>query len=409
MNTWRKRGLALVFGAIALVTLDQVLLHTLLSEGQLLGHDLAPFVPPLYGAEQRSLVSKYEEKLAGPVNKFEADSLFDAQLGWCPRPEQRRRQDRFDWSGSRQAHKPLPRERVSGERRIALFGCSYTFGSEVSAKDSWAGQLDTSYPDVHFANLGVPGFGIDQALLRFRRDGLPLEADEVWLGYYPYAALRVTSRFPPLFSRWRAFTINFKPCFELDEEGALRLLPCPVKEPRDILRLLRNPQEFNAAMGDEDMWIRRVPWAFKPKGEHWSHSSALGLIALTAMERGGHDTRQRMLDSDDDVHKLNLAILRTFAREVEASGARFRLLILPSSVEVAEVGRDGEGFWDPIVAQLVDSGIEVHDVARSFHQAGVVHGPKHWMPQGHYSPRGNQLVADSIGAAWLQGSSSPGK
>lgn len=397
----RKRILAGLVGVGVLLVADQAVLYLAMSEGTFLGHDLAPFSPPLYSEKQRALLTKYEDKLTWPAEKYLADSLFDSELGWAPRPNQVRRTERFDWTGGRIGHQPLPKTKATGTKRIALFGCSYTYGSEVGPKQSWAALMDEEHADVEFANMGVPGYGMDQAYLRFMRDGTALDADEVWLGYFPGAALRVTSRFPPLFSRWRSLTVNFKPCFQLDAEGALELLPCPVREPRDTPRLLRNPKAFADAMNGKDLWIERSPWAFQPLGDHWSHQLASGRLALTMHERMGRDASEHLIDSDGEVYQLNLAILLTFAKAVEASGARFRLIIMPSTEEIRVIGADGEGFWDGLVQDLREKDVEVHDLARDLNSLSVVPGKKHWMPQGHYSPHGNQLVADCLERAFL--------
>lgn len=64
--------------------------------------------------------------------------------------------------------------------RVAVFGDSYTFGVEVAADATWAGRLA---PAFAVQNHGVPGYGLDQSLLRLT-DALAQDAlDAVVVGY----------------------------------------------------------------------------------------------------------------------------------------------------------------------------------------------------------------------------------
>jgi hypothetical protein len=243
---------------------------------------------------------------------------------------------------------------------------------------------------------------VDQALLRYRRDGAPLAPDEVWLGFFPGAALRVTSRFPPLFGRWRSRTLNFKPCFTLDDGEALRLLSSPARTPEDIPRLLRDPGAFLAALGGDDPWLRRARPAYLPLGTHWSHHFALGRIALTLYERRGRATSALLADRDSVVSRLNRALVLALARDVQQSGARFRVLVLPGGHDLVELERSGRGHWQDFVDALRESGLDVLDLSAALLRAGVGQDERYWMPEGHYTPLTNGLVAAAIEEAWFR-------
>jgi lysophospholipase L1-like esterase len=62
---------------------------------------------------------------------------------------------------------------VPAKRRIAVVGDSFTFGLEVRYEDTWPYQLERALgPEFRVLNLGVDGYGVDQAFLRYRRDVL---------------------------------------------------------------------------------------------------------------------------------------------------------------------------------------------------------------------------------------------
>ena len=65
----RKVLVGLSLSGVALLVADQVALHTALADGELLGHELAPFAPPLYSETQRRLLAEYEDRLEGDLRE----------------------------------------------------------------------------------------------------------------------------------------------------------------------------------------------------------------------------------------------------------------------------------------------------------------------------------------------------
>ena len=59
--------------------------------------------------------------------------------------------------------------------RIACSGDSFTFGEGVANNHSWCNYLPELDNRLETANLALPGYGVDQMFLRYRKDGIPLE------------------------------------------------------------------------------------------------------------------------------------------------------------------------------------------------------------------------------------------
>lgn len=64
-----------------------------------------------------------------------------------------------------------------GTRRIIVSGDSFTFGYGVGDHSTWAASLARRTPDCEILNMGLGGYGLDQAYLWYRRDGDPLPHD----------------------------------------------------------------------------------------------------------------------------------------------------------------------------------------------------------------------------------------
>lgn len=73
------------------------------------------------------------------------------------------------------ASREIATEVSAGGIRILCSGDSFAFGQGVANDETWCHQLQQLDNRIETVNLGLPGYGIDQALLRYKRDGLALE------------------------------------------------------------------------------------------------------------------------------------------------------------------------------------------------------------------------------------------
>lgn len=390
-----KRVLVL---ALALLVLDQIVQYTVLRDGFFLGRRVAPFDPPVFNARQREHLARVDAVIAGRIRA--SDTLFDPDLGWCPIPGQARPVDLcvYDWAGCRVCNAPLARERDRTVRRVVATGGSFTLGAEVEGPDSWVGRLD-SRADLEVANLAVGGYGLDQALLRLRRDGRRLEPDEVWIGFLPAGVERITTHFPPLAHHWSSLAA-FKPAFRLDAGGELELVPSPARTFADHARLLSDQHALIAAIGGSDHWILRRPAAYAPRGSSWLHRLACGRLLLTWLEAGGREPAELLGGSDRSTFLLARALFEELDREARSMGAALRVLVLPAQSDLRWTKEHGRRYWDELARAVADRGVPVLDATDALLSAGAL-DDRFWMPAGHYGPEANAVVAQTAAAAWL--------
>lgn len=76
---------------------------------------------------------------------------------------------------SRDVSKSVPK----GKRRVFCVGDSFAFGEGVSNTDSWCDQLELKDTGLETVNLGMPGYGLDQAYLRYLETENSIEHDVV--------------------------------------------------------------------------------------------------------------------------------------------------------------------------------------------------------------------------------------
>ncbi|MBU1888427.1 MAG: SGNH/GDSL hydrolase family protein [Candidatus Omnitrophica bacterium] len=66
-----------------------------------------------------------------------------------------------------------------GKIRILAFGDSYTFGEGIEYGKRFTDIPENYFPNLEIINFGVPGWGIDQELVRFAAEGLKYSPDYV--------------------------------------------------------------------------------------------------------------------------------------------------------------------------------------------------------------------------------------
>lgn len=335
---------------------------TVLRDGTFRGRPIAPFEPPLFNDEQRTSLERIR---TGDVR---GGILFDAELGWVSSP-------------ATGAYGPLG-ERIAdvdddprATKRLAVFGGSFTHGDEVEAHEAWPAVIDRMRDDWDVLNLGVGAYGLDQAFLRWRGLAARIDADEVWLGLMPSAVPRVVTVYRPAL-RHHDRSVSFKPRFGLDEAGDLVLSPNPARTLADVARLIDDQAAFFEATFGADEWVTRWPAAYRPFGSHWTHRSAIARLALTRLEGASPRT------ADEEMQDVVRAICVTMRREVEAGGARFRVVLLPDRKALHT-----EPWWSS--PALAPARIELDGLAGL-----ALAGPTDlWRPGGHYSPRANEGMA----------------
>jgi hypothetical protein len=385
----RRRRAGVLLAVLVLVGLDQLLTRTVLADGLFLGVPVAPFDPPLFSPSQFQAFERIRTQLAGrePIS-----GKYDPELGWCNRPESGFGEFRYDWAGARIGTEPLAREKAAGVRRVVAVGCSMTHGEEVGASESWCAQLDAGLPEVDVANLGVAAYGIDQALLRLRRDGFALAPDEVWLGVLPQAALRVTTFFRPILDHW-SLDVAFKPRFLSDAAGKLELAPNPAQRYEDIETLLTDQRALLAALGGQDPWVAAAPAAYAPRGSDWRHHSFAGRLWLTLDEKRGREIANAF-DTDHAFGQLFTAIVAAMQRDCVERRIAFRVLILPGRDDLARRGATGRAYWDSWCESLRAQGVTVEDLSSALLAKGALDA--HYAPHGHFSASGSRCLATAL-------------
>jgi hypothetical protein len=316
-------------------------------------------------------------------NWSESYLVFDPELGWVV-GRSRESDDGLYFSSEEGIRSAKPGVRLADRKapfRIAIIGDSNAFSLEVPFEHSWGAYLEAMLgADVQILNFGVNGYGVDQAVLRLERDVHQWSPDIVILAMIQHDLIRSMSVYP--FVTFPAWKMPFAKPRMIQEAGRLVSLNTPLPDPhgwfRDYdLSALPNIEHdygfrsasLNMSAGDFPLLIRLVT-TFLPR-----YSSAGNAI------------------SDEEIIRLNAALLRRFDRLASESG-RSLTVYLPTT---------GAHDYDPVRPDnlarraMAEAGLASLDLTECL--KSVPAGERNVPSGNHFSAMANRAIATCVAPA----------
>lgn len=231
---------------------------------------------------------------------------------------------------------------IAGITRVEVFGDSFVFGTDAADAETYAAQLESLVPGSEVLNFGVPGYGLDQCLLRFREEGRQYQPDVVVLGLMGLLFFRSHTGF----EAWH------KPYFELSGDE-LRLRGSPVPSPDEVYRRF--------------LWSPRTVDVFLLLREGLTRSAPSPVAHESAFDR---------------------RLLEQFVSEVRATGAQPVLVLHPAlhGNEVASQRVFHETCTQP--------GVQCLDLIPTFERARA--SGQNLASGAHWNAAGHRLVAQAL-------------
>ena len=314
-------------------------------------------------------------------------------LGWAPRPgsESANGMYRYNSQGIRS---PVPAYSGSpgeGVFRIALFGDSFTHGDDVPFEHSFGAVLEQKLNEAgrsaEVLNFGVGGYGIDQAMLRFKQQGAAFAPHLVVFGFQPENLKRNLNLLRPLYDPRSGLPFS-KPRFILTDTG-LSLINVPVLPPEMLADTLR----------DFDDWeLRPHEYFYDPidfQTSWWQYSKLFATVVdLKADPRNEWLLKRIIFTEGTREQQLGWGVIQAFGQEVAAVGARFLIVHLPSHPEMELRAGLGRWTYQTFLDALDGEYDVVHPEAALIQAAGD--GGYGEIFAGHFNEKGNRIIAEAI-------------
>ena len=323
--------------------------------------------------------------------------VWDELLGWRYRAGYRKGDDIVSPQGLR-SHRIYAKSAPPGTFRIAAFGDSFVYGNEVGTALAWTSRMEQACRNVEVLNYGVGGYGVDQAYLRYVSEGSLYAPHMVMVGF-------VSDDLRRLVSVYRRFIDDreiplFKPRFVLVGSG-LKLLPNPLHRMSDYEQFLAQPNAVTS-LGQYDYWYNPAIY----DNPLYDLSAVVRLAVVL-----GSRLYNRYLDPNglwsgnefnpaSEAFRLQIEIFRKFAEAIRQNGAMPLIVLFPERSAILSVRAGSRTSYAPLAMKLQEMGLPSLDLMEAFrsHTTGSVES--FFAPEGHYSVRGNEIVATWL-LQWL--------
>jgi hypothetical protein len=335
----------------------------------------------------------YDRSAVSPARlRYWLASSYDSQLGWDIGAGSKNK-----LGASRRGDDP-----PGARYRLKAFGDSFTFCSDVPDGQTWEAIIEQQAGWICL-NYGVPGYGPDQALLKYQRTNV--QTDFTILGIQEENIARVVNIY-------RAFYMDDwgppKPRYFLDG-GGLRLEPNPIPRAGDAPRLL-DPR-FVDRLRSLDYWPRYneqvlgaprrlcwpATWTILRHAPFFAHRALLEirLRLHPAYEDEACRFKFYHLYADSsEAFQILIRLIDDFAALCRARGERPLVLVFPMEHTVQLMKTYGRCIYAPLQRRLREKGIAHIDFGPVFAREDF--GKYYVLRNGHFSAAGNERVAREV-------------
>lgn len=119
--------------------------------------------------------------------------------------------------------------------RVAIYGCSFTYGTGLSDVETFCARLQRDLPSVRILNRGIGGHGTVQNLLQMRRDiavGAVDAAVFAIISDHRFRNIAHPQRMSQYLNReWYDLGVEHVPVAKLDASGRVRIVYPPIWQP----------------------------------------------------------------------------------------------------------------------------------------------------------------------------------
>jgi hypothetical protein len=306
--------------------------------------------------------------------------VYDDRMGWSVGSNRRSANGLYRSSptGIRVPQEGVAFTMAEGKATVALVGDSFTFGEEVRYEESWGYHLDQLLgEEVQVLNFGVPGFGVDQAYLRYEKDASRWKPKVAIFGLFSNDFLRTMTVYPFIANpRWEMpFS---KPRFRVSD-GKSEILNVPPLRPEVIFS---HESIFELPFLTLDRGYKESNWQTSVY-----HSSYLFQLFVSVLPRWSAVTPDF---SEEAFVSINASILKSFVQTAAQEGTIPVAVYFPGRMELR---RSSE---PPTVVKRI-----LHDIGMGYVNPSPcllkVNPADRFMPGGHYTPAGNAAVAKCLG------------
>jgi hypothetical protein len=272
-----------------------------------------------------------------------------------------------------------------GRVRVAAFGDSFTHSSDVADDVTWEVDLERLEPRLEVMNFGVPGYGVDQAYLRYRQDGRRFHPQVVLIDFMSDNINRVVNVYRPFFFYRSGLPLS-KPRFEV-RGGRLALIENPIQDMRGYRELLDHPEAKLDELGQHDFFYQR--------NNQRSRFDFLPSVRFAHVMREQYTEpilKGGTYNPRSEPYQVTAGIFDEFYAEAAADGSVPIVVFFPDKPDIRAL-REGRGkVYGPLIQELERRGRRYVDLLDGFQRYGK-DAELNQLTHVHYTRLGCRIAA----------------
>lgn len=320
--------------------------------------------------------------------------MYDPFLGWSPRPNSRSSNDLYHYNsfGIRTASTSIDYSMSPSDDtlRIVIIGDSFTHGDEVPFENTWGYHLEKNLQEINIntqvINLGVGGYGMDQAFLRWKQLGYKFSPHLVIFGLQMEDAKRNMNLIRPIYFPGTSLPFS-KPRFIL-QDNELKLINSPTIPFEEILNVIENITTWDMV---------KYEHFFNPEDYHdkiWSRSKLVSLILEVTQSEP--DPESSSYDISGELAKVALKIIQELERDVESHSGVLLVVHLPKSSDLADVLQNGVLEYSELLEKIKENHHLIDAQQKLLKEIKTSSLDTLFTPRVHYTAKGNEVIANTI-------------
>lgn len=324
--------------------------------------------------------------------------VYDPFLGWAPKPNSNSQDGLYYYNshGIRVSHRPNKKNNNS-PIKIALFGDSFTAAYDVPFENSWGYYLENNLKKSGFKlevlNFGVGGYGMDQAFLRYKAVSSKFSPDIVIFGFQPENTRRNLNMIRSLYNH--SFFPFSKPRFVF-ENKIFKLINSPCPSPKKLLDIMEHIDNWS---------LIKYEYFYSPDDfrANLLNNSKLISFALyefyLALAKINKPQQEDKISSD-----LAIEIIKQFKKIALNNHKHYLIVHLPTSYNLREMRSHKIFRYSDLLYMIGNIAPVIHPESAMLKEFKNNSRDSIFANKtiGHYSAKGNKIVADVITEYFLK-------
>jgi hypothetical protein len=274
--------------------------------------------------------------------------------------------------------------------RISTFGDSFTYGVGVNNEQSWAEQINLSQKGYEVLNFGVPGYGLDQAYLRYIKEKNSIASNIVFIGYMAQNLERSVNVFRPFYNEDGGLPLG-KPRFKLIDDE-LFLQENFFGDISDYTHLINHPNSVLADLGEHDLF-------YQMRGGMDLFDNLLIVrvirhnLKYIRVRRSIYKNHQ--YNPNSEAYQVTEKIFDIFYQKVLGEGATPVILLFPEKKALKYFSEENKILYSSLIKHFEANDYNYINLLEAFEPFEGQYSPEALCPN-HYSVAANKIVANYI-------------